>query len=40
MFKEPIRVTSNSLSGCMAEVTVEMSVNETEMSVNKTCASG
>lgn len=25
MFKEPIRVTANSLSGCMAEVTVEMS---------------
>lgn len=24
MFKEPIRVTGNSLSGCMVEVTVEM----------------
>lgn len=40
MFKEPIRVVGSSLSGCMAEVTMEMSVNETEMTVNETCAVG
>jgi len=39
-FEEPMRATGSSLSGCMAEVTAETSVNEADMSADETCVGG